>query len=238
MMLYLLALIGATAIGYIISTLDVPTRIPMKREYWFSELPKDSFTIPSSHKRIFMHLTLIIMITIFIVLPYLDISIFTPHLYLLYAILPSIYILFIITGICEVVDFGEGNYDLQILVGLVIAGVSLILLWSAPKPEVTLTLTLATIYFIGFAVPIVEEFIFGNVIPTTLIKEFGIVSGTLISSAMFVLFYLVAFQYNWYILLAVLVFRLLSTIALIRFGSFLPSFVAHVVINLAYFALS
>lgn len=257
-LIYLLTLIGAVALGYYITTLDVPLRKPMNidylsEQYWFSRYPEGAFSVPPPYtvdpqKFLFWAGLGLILPMLWILINMPDVASVTLVYLLMVAIFFSAAMLeymfpkrMVVTGL---LGWGGMSYEVQVLVGVSIAAVSILLFCSAPErfafvpfQVVSLGHTLAAFYLTVVAIPWIEEFIFGNLIPSSVIEEMGIVPGVAISAFVFSIFHSMVYSSNIYLLMAAFTFRALASVALVRFTSFLPGYVGHVVVNFVGFVL-
>lgn len=247
-----MTLLGSVALGYVITTIEVPLRKPMNidymsRHYWFSGYPEGAFSVPPPYtidpqKFLFWAGLGLILPMLWILINMPDIANVTLVYLIMVAIFFSAAMLeflfpkqMVVTGL---LGWGGKSYDVQALVGIAIATISLLLFWFSPGTFafvpfqiVNLGQTLVAFYLTVIAIPWIEEFIFGNLIPSSIIEELGIVPGVLVSAFIFSVFHFLVYSANIYLLIAAFTFRALASIALVRFTSFLPGYVAHTIVN-------
>lgn len=223
----------------------------LAERYWFSRYPEGAFSVPPPYtinpqKFLFWAGLGLILPMLWILVNMPDIA----NIVLVYLIMVAIFFsaamlefLFprrmVVTGL---LGWGGKSYDVQAVVGLVIAITSLLLFWTSSNPFtflpvqiVSLGQTLVAFYLTVIAIPWIEELIFGNLIPSSVIEELGIVTGVIISAFIFSMFHFLVYSANIYLLITAFVFRALASIALVRFISFLPGYVAHVAVNFVGF---
>jgi len=137
------------------------------------------------------------------------------------------------TRYTDIVGFGDDrDHALQVLAGF-IAGLAVVIAYAA-VPYIRfqfLEISPMAVYFIVFAVPFTEEAVFGNFITTSLLKNTGILPALLLSGALFGVFHYSVYMANAFYMFMAFAFRVLASLALVKFGSFLPGLVGHIFIN-------
>lgn len=249
---YLASLMISVVCAWIISTLNVKVRKPVDinyfdERYWFSSYPEKAFSVQPPYR--IDPQSFLFWSAVGLVLPLLWIMINVPEMQnvaITYVLLMAVfmspalleYVMPEKMSVTGMVAWGGYNYLIQAMVGVGIAAVCIFIALSTPKlqflPESVeaLGITIVSFYISVVAVPIVEEFTFGNLVSCSLIKKLGLILGTIASAFTFSIFhYLVYAPVNPLILIVPFVFRVLASIALVRFVSFLPGYVGHVVVN-------
>jgi len=254
--LYVVSLTVAAMVGYIITQIVVPLRKPMDIDYFderylFSKYPEGAFSAPppytiSPQKFLFWA-------SLFLVLPMFWILVNMPDLSNVTLIYLLMIAVFLAPALLEymfplkmeasgILGWGGKSYDVQAAVGGMIAVVTLLMFWTAPQQlsfmpmqMIDIGKTLAAFYLTVIAIPWVEEFVFGNFLASSFIEELGIIPGALIISAVFALFHFLVYASNIYLLITAFIFRFLTSLALVRFTSFLPGYIAHTIVNFVGF---
>ena len=254
--MYMVAILCAVAVGYIITQIEVPLRKPMEinymdEKYWFSGYPEGAFSVKPPYtidpqKFLFWAALFLVLPMFWILVNMPDIS----NVTLVYLLMIGV---FLAPAMLEymfpmkmeasgILGWGGKNYSTQAVVGAMIAVVTLIMFWTAPQQlsfvpmqMVDLGKTIAAFYLTVVAIPWIEEFIFGNFLASSFIEELGIVPGALLISIVFSVFHFLVYSSNIYLLITAFIFRFLTSIALVRFTSFLPGYVAHTIVNFAGF---
>ena len=225
----------------------------LDERYWFSGYPEGAFSVPPPYT--IDPQKFIFWASLWLALPMLWIFINLPNVSNITLIYLIILAIFLTIGLLEymfplkmrasaIVGFGGYSYDIQAVIGLAIAGVTVFLFWSSPE-KLSFAMqftdfeqTLPMFYLTVIAVPWIEEFVFGNILASSFIEELGVVPGILIISTVFSLFHFMVYSSNIYLLAVAFVFRFLASLALVKFTSFLPGIVGHTTVNLIGFLFS
>lgn len=257
MLQLILSIIPSVLMGYVILSTEVPLRKPMNidyldRKYWFSGYPEGAFSVVPPYtvdpQKFIFYAGLGIM------LPVLWISVNVPELSnvafwyvgLVALMLPLMMFEWIFPKKMEataMVGFGGLSYGTQAAIGVGIALSVLMIFYSIPtefrifpfSARSAGDITLFAFFLTVIAVPLIEEFTFGNLISASVIEELGIIPGSIVASLAFAMFHFLVYQSNAFFLFAAFVFRLLTCLAMVRFVSFLPGLVAHYVVNAVAF---
>ena len=138
------------------------------------------------------------------------------------------------TKYTDLVGLGdERDHPAQLVVGFAIGFVIVLSFITHPAVKMEfLAMPAIAVYFTIVAVPFTEEAVFGNLITTSTLKNFGIVPSLIISGVIFAVFHYAVYQANPFYMYMAFLFRVLAGVALIKFGSILPAFVGHVLINI------
>lgn len=254
--MYVAAMVGALAVAYIITQIDVPLRKPMNinyldEKYWFSGYPEGAFSVKPPYT--IDPQKFLFWAALFLALPMLWILVNMPDLSnvtLVYLIMTGVfltpamleYLFPLEMRVTGILGWGGKSYEIQAVVGAMIAVVTLTMFWTAPQQlsfvpmqMIGLGKTVAAFYLTVIAIPWVEEFIFGNLLASSFIEELGIVPGALLISITFSAFHYLVYASNIYLLITAFIFRFITSIALVKFTSFLPGYVAHTIVNLVGF---
>jgi len=139
------------------------------------------------------------------------------------------------------VGFGEGDYGNQIVIGITLGtafallGTSLGLKMGAlpSLPEISeLFPMLMTFFFSVGVAPFLEEWFFGNIVTCSLIKHLGYVPGVIASGIIFASMHFAAYNLDIGLLMMAFLFRVVCSLIILRYTSFLPNWVAHTTYNL------
>jgi membrane protease YdiL (CAAX protease family) len=126
----------------------------------------------------------------------------------------------------------ERDIEWQVGAGMLIGGA--IILVSMAFPQLQFVWTARDVLAFTFVViskPFKEEAVFGNFITTTALERMGIVPALAISGALFAIFHFAVYHANVFYMFLAFMFRILAGLALIKFRSFMPGLIGHMLIN-------
>ena len=227
----------ASVVGYIILHTE-SHRDYFSPEHLFEGYPEGTFFIRPKYGGIILAITLFhVFVFWWTVANYQPLERVASFYLYTFAPLASLYYLEIIfprkTIYTDLVGVGdERDFEKQVGVGLLIGGSVVLTFLLVPEIRMEfLELPPMAMYFITVAVPFTEEAVFGNFLTTSLLKNCGIVPAVVISGLVFAVFHYAVYQANVFYMFMAFVFRVLASLALVKFGSFIPGLVGHMFVN-------
>ena len=240
MITLVIALALTMAVGYMICRMKGNI---ITEDMLFDGFGPGTFTVPENQKSPLFYITfaqILAVLWIYANIPDIKYKfVATFYLFIIFFVVDSLKLEYLFPRRTEYISFvGVGDVDdtegigRQIIAGLAIAAATIVLFSELTALQVVVYgEVIASVLVTTISVPFIEEMFFGNYIPSMLLEKRGLVPAMLVSGSLFAIFHFLAYNADIATMFVVFVFRVLATLALYKFESFLPGLMAHSLMN-------